>query len=136
MSAGSPLAQGAPSNEDWLEGILPSDVTKCRFRVDSKGKDAVARRPIPSHRCAATGLDTRSESEETMNHDDKDRLREEYDFSGGVGGKHHEAYRKGTNVVFLDRDVAEVFKDSAAVNRALRAIAQVARDHAGSIASR
>ncbi len=71
-----------------------------------------------------------------MSQDDKDTLREEYDFSAGVRGKHHEAYRKGTNVVFLDRDVAEVFKDSATVNRALRAIAQVARDHAGNIASR
>ena len=67
-----------------------------------------------------------------MNQDDRDTLRDEYDFSGGVRGKHHEAYNKGTNVVVLERDVAEVFKDSAAVNRALRAIAQVARDHADS----
>ena len=80
-------------------------------------------------------MDARIESEETMNQDDKDTLRDEYDFSGGVRGKHHEAYRKGTNVVLLDRDVAEDFKDSAAVNRALRAIAQVARDHASNIAS-
>ena len=71
-----------------------------------------------------------------MNQDDRDTMREEYDFSGGVRGKHHEAYRKGTNVVLLDRDVAEVFKDSAAVNRALRAIAKVARDHAGNVAGR
>ena len=71
-----------------------------------------------------------------MNRDDSDTVREEYDFSGGVGGKHHEAYRKGTSVVLLDRDVAEVFKDSAAVNRALRAIAKVARDHVGNVASR
>lgn len=71
-----------------------------------------------------------------MNQDDRDTMREEYDFSGGVRGKHHEAYRKGTNVVLLDRDVAEVFKDSAAVNRALRAIAKVARDHVGNVAGR
>ena len=71
-----------------------------------------------------------------MSQDDKDTLREEYDFSGGVRGKHHEAYRQGTNVVLLERDVAEVFKDSAAVNRALRAIAQVARDHADNITGR
>lgn len=31
-----------------------------------------------------------------------DNLRPEYDFSEGVRGKHYEAYRKGTNVVFLD----------------------------------
>ena len=40
--------------------------------------------------------------------DDQHDLRDEYDFSGGVRGKHHEAYRKGTNVVLLDPDVAEV----------------------------
>ena len=71
-----------------------------------------------------------------MSQNDKDTLREEYDFSGGVRGKHHEAYREGTNVVLLERDVAEVFKDSAAVNRALRAIAQVARDHADNVTGR
>ena len=46
----------------------------------------------------------------------------------GVRGKHNEAYRQGTNVVLLEHDVAQVFKDSAAVNRALRAIMQVAQD--------
>ena len=58
---------------------------------------------------------------------DEDTMRQEYDFSSGVRGKHHEAYRQGTNVILLDPDVAEVFKDSAAVNAALRALAQVAR---------
>ena len=65
-----------------------------------------------------------------MNQDDSDSLRDEYDFSEGVRGKHYEAYRAGTNVVLLEPDVANVFKDSIAVNRALRAIAQVARDNA------
>ncbi len=65
-----------------------------------------------------------------MSQSDVDTMREEYDFSEGVRGKHHEAYRRGTNVVVLEPDVAKVFRDSAAVNRALRAIAQVARDHA------
>ena len=65
-----------------------------------------------------------------MSQDDRDTLRDEYDFSGGVRGKHHEAYRQGTNVVLLERDVAQVFRDSEAVNQALRAIARVARDHA------
>ena len=60
---------------------------------------------------------------------DEDTMREEYDFSSGVRGKHHEAYRRGTNVILLDPDVAEVFRDSAAVNAALRALAQVARAH-------
>ena len=32
-----------------------------------------------------------------MHQDGKDTLRDEYEFSGGVRGKHHEAYNKGTN---------------------------------------
>ena len=59
---------------------------------------------------------------------DQGNLRDEYDFSGGVRGKHHEAYRRGTNVVLLDPDVAEVFKDSEAVNKALRLLLTLARD--------
>lgn len=71
-----------------------------------------------------------------MNQDDSDSLRDEYDFSDGVRGKHYEAYRAGTNVVLLEPDVANVFKDSATVNKALRVIAQVARDHADTAADR
>ncbi len=36
--------------------------------------------------------------------------------------------RSGTNVVLLDPDVAEVFPDSAAVNRALRALAGIIKE--------
>ena len=61
---------------------------------------------------------------------EEDELRPEYDFSAGVRGKHFEAYRKGTNVVFLDPDVAAVFKDSAAVNTALRLLLSLAREQA------
>ena len=61
---------------------------------------------------------------------EQDTMRPEYDFSTGVRGKHHEAYRRGTNVVLLEPDVAEVFKDSATVNAALRALAKIARAHA------
>jgi hypothetical protein len=49
-----------------------------------------------------------------------DELRAEYDFSRGVRGKHHLAYKAGTNVVVLDPDVAKVFPDASSVNRALR----------------
>ena len=31
-------------------------------------------------------------------------MRPEYDFSGGVRGKHHRAYREDTNVVLLARE--------------------------------
>ncbi len=61
---------------------------------------------------------------------ENDDLRSEYDFSGGVRGKHYDAYRKGTNVVLLDPDVAEVFKDSEAVNTALRLLLNLAREQA------
>lgn len=57
-----------------------------------------------------------------------DDLHLEYDFSGGVRGKHHEAYRKGMNVVFLDPDVARVFKDLESVNRALRLLLELAKE--------
>lgn len=69
-------------------------------------------------------------------------MREEYDFSGGVRGKHFEAYRKGHTVkidkrdgtvevhyfaqedgtVMLDPDVKMHFPDSESVNEALRSL--------------
>ena len=52
--------------------------------------------------------------------DSSDEMRPEYDFSKGVRGKYVERVREGTNVVVLDPDVAAAFKDSAAVNTALR----------------
>jgi hypothetical protein len=58
---------------------------------------------------------------------DNDEIRSEYDFSDGVRGKHYKAYRAGTNVVFLDPDVAKAFADSASVNQALRLLLQLAR---------
>ncbi len=57
-------------------------------------------------------------------------MRPEYDFSGGVRGKHYEAYREGTNVVLLDSDVARVFRDSNSVNRALRLLLDLANKEA------
>jgi hypothetical protein len=55
-----------------------------------------------------------------------DEMRPEYDFSGGVRGKHHRAYQKSTNVVLLESDVAEVFRDSESVNHALRMLMDIA----------
>jgi hypothetical protein len=49
-----------------------------------------------------------------------DDLRPEYDFRGGVRGKYAARFREGTNIVVLDPDVAAEFKDSQAVNDALR----------------
>jgi len=51
---------------------------------------------------------------------------EEYDFSGGVRGKYVDRFPKGSNVVVvLEPDVAEIFKDSESVNRALRDLAAI-----------
>jgi hypothetical protein len=47
-------------------------------------------------------------------------MRDHYDFSKGVQGKHAQRYKEGTNIVLLDPDVAKEFADDAAVNQALR----------------
>jgi len=52
-------------------------------------------------------------------------MRPEYDFSGGVRGKYVNQYRRGTNVVLLEPDVAKAFPDSKAVNDALRALLSI-----------
>jgi hypothetical protein len=56
-----------------------------------------------------------------------DEMRPEYDFSGGVRGKYYEAYMRSRNIVVLDADVAEIFRDSASVNEALRLLAKIAK---------
>jgi hypothetical protein len=55
-----------------------------------------------------------------------DEMRAEYDFSGGVRGKYVDRYRRGTNVVLLDPELAEAFPDSKSVNDALRALVAIA----------
>jgi len=60
--------------------------------------------------------------------EDEFEMRDEYDFRDGIRGKYAERYARGTNVVLLDPDVAEVFPDSAAVNRALRALAGIIKE--------
>lgn len=62
----------------------------------------------------------------------EDELRDQYDFTpeqlrGAVRGKYDERYARGTNLVLLDSDVAEVFPAAEAVNQALRALASVIR---------
>ncbi|MCP4660596.1 MAG: hypothetical protein GY856_34785, partial [bacterium] len=64
-----------------------------------------------------------------------DDLRPEYDetvLRGGVRGKYYEQYRQGNNLVLLDPDVANAFRDAKAVNEALRLLMNVARATAGS----
>jgi hypothetical protein len=75
-----------------------------------------------------------------MNSNDKDEMREEYDFRGkkGVRGKYYKAMREGyktiihksdgstveteTRPIFLDEDVQKYFPDSQSVNEALRGL--------------
>jgi hypothetical protein len=76
------------------------------------------------------------------NDGDINGMRQEYDFSGGVRGKHFKAYREGHTVrihkedgttsvryftqedgaVMLDPDVKAHFPDSESVNKALRSL--------------
>ena len=82
-----------------------------------------------------------SELDKLNSLEDSDML-PEYDFSGGVRGKHYQAYREGHTVkiyesdstvtvqyftleegaVLLEPDVRAYFPDSEAVNRALRGL--------------
>lgn len=54
---------------------------------------------------------------------DKDTLRDEYSeglIRSGERGKYRRAFREGTNLALIDKDLHELFPDSEAVNRALR----------------
>ena len=58
---------------------------------------------------------------------DPDML-EEYDFSKGERGRYVERFKKGSNIVVLSPDVAEVFSDSESVNEALRTLSKITRN--------
>ena len=63
-----------------------------------------------------------------------DELRPEYDLSklkGAVRGKYYDRARAGTNLVLIEPDLANVFPDTASVNRALRLLADAAEAAAG-----
>jgi hypothetical protein len=62
-----------------------------------------------------------------------DDLKPEYDFSGAVRGKYYQRYQQGTNVILLDPDVAQAFKDSASVNRALRLLLDLAKQEVSQV---
>ena len=59
-----------------------------------------------------------------------DEMRPEYDFdySKAIRGKYYQKLLKeGSNVVILDPDIAESFRDFAAVNETLRSLLELAR---------
>jgi hypothetical protein len=56
-------------------------------------------------------------------------LRRQYDLSrlkGGARGKYYRRATPGTNLVLIEPDLAKLFPDSEAVNRALRLLADTA----------
>jgi len=59
-----------------------------------------------------------------------DELRREYDLSqlkGGVRGKYYRRAIAGMNLVLIEPELAKIFPDADAVNRALRALANAAQ---------
>jgi hypothetical protein len=123
---------------DPLEVVIPDpDHSEDEFRFLSMGQselDACSSSPTRSAQggpVSSTPGKRRPEGGDSMNQpvhpNDNGEIRPQYDFSHGVRGKHYEAYRAGTNVVFLDPDVARAFPDSASVNQALRLLLQLAR---------
>jgi hypothetical protein len=57
-----------------------------------------------------------------------DELRSEYqrsDFKKLERGRYHERVRKSSNVVVLDPEIAAVFRNSAAVDKALHSLIEV-----------
>jgi hypothetical protein len=61
--------------------------------------------------------------------DDEDDMLPEYDFSKGIRGKYVGRVPSLARLARLDPDVAKVFADDKSVNDALRALAQILRDH-------
>jgi hypothetical protein len=55
-----------------------------------------------------------------------EKMREEYDFSDGIRGKYAKCFADGSSIAVLDPDVATVFRDSESVDRALRALCEIA----------
>ena len=72
-------------------------------------------------------LKEKNMSQKRNNESGPDML-DEYDFSKGVRGKYVDRFAKGSNVIVLDPDVAEVFPDSESVNQTLRALTEIIRN--------
>lgn len=69
-----------------------------------------------------------------MKKTETDELRKEYrreDLGKGVRGKYYDSYKKGTNLVLISPDVAEVFPSEEAVNDALRSLIAIAQKTTG-----
>lgn len=59
-----------------------------------------------------------------------EEMRAEYrreDLGKGVRGKHHAAFKKGSNLVLITPELAKIFPTNEAVNSALESLVDVAR---------
>ena len=65
---------------------------------------------------------------------EKNTMREEYDFTGGIRGKYAKRFSDGSNIIALDPDVAKLFPDSKTVNEVLRSIAKIAQQKVKKVA--
>ena len=65
---------------------------------------------------------------------EKNTMREEYDFTGGIRGKFAKRFSDGSNIIVLDPDVAKLFPDSKTVNEVLRSIAKIAQQKVKKVA--
>ena len=65
---------------------------------------------------------------------EKNTMREEYDFTGGIRGKYAKRFSDGSNIIVLDPDVAKLFPDSKTVNEVLRSIAKIAQQKVKKVA--
>ncbi|GAJ07961.1 unnamed protein product [marine sediment metagenome] len=57
--------------------------------------------------------------------EENEEILDEYDFTQGEKGRYFSRFKEGSNVVILDPDVAEVFKDQRVVNESLRALGRI-----------
>ncbi len=64
-----------------------------------------------------------------MKKDKVSEMQPEYDFSKGVRGKYTKRYSKGTNMIIIDPDLCEYFPDQDSVNKALRGLVKIIKDH-------
>lgn len=53
-----------------------------------------------------------------------DDMLPEYDFTNAVRGKYAERYNRETNIVVIEPDLAKIFPNAKAVNKALRSLAK------------
>ena len=121
--------------DDALAATIPdAKHSELEVRFITMGMSSGSRLLVVSHtdleesvRIISARVATTQEEGAMSQAPEDDDLEPEYDFSGAVRGKYYQRYQKGTNVVLLDADVAQAFKDSESVNRALRLLLDLAK---------